>query len=125
MKLTITAGIEIDDIADSDIDNAEKALVLLLELLLVEDLDGEDAVFCDSPVGAVSTSSAISERHYVHIKALIPVRVERLLYYARSPSLLAVDRGDGERVGKSCKDVKRPLEGSNGSGKFTEDIPLV
>lgn len=47
---TITAGIEVDDIADSYVDDAEKALILLLELLLVEDLHREDAVFGDSPV---------------------------------------------------------------------------
>ncbi len=35
---TITTSIQVDCRADMDINHAEKALVLLLELLLVEDL---------------------------------------------------------------------------------------
>lgn len=38
--LTFTSHVEIDDISDSNIDDAEEALVLLFELLLVEYLYG-------------------------------------------------------------------------------------
>ena len=41
----------------------------------------------------------------VHIKALIPVRVERLLNHPRRPRLLAADRGDREGVGESYMPV--------------------
>lgn len=50
VKLTITTHLQIDDTADPHIDDAEKPLILLLELLLVENLDREDAVLTDSPV---------------------------------------------------------------------------
>jgi hypothetical protein len=38
--LTVTAGVQIQDIADPHVDDSEKALVLLLELLLIEYLYG-------------------------------------------------------------------------------------
>ena len=47
---TISANIKIDDISDPDVDNAQEALILLLKLLLVKDLDREDAIFGDSTV---------------------------------------------------------------------------
>jgi hypothetical protein len=47
---TISTSFEIDGLADMDIDDAKKALVLLLELLLVEYLYGEDAVGSGFPV---------------------------------------------------------------------------
>lgn len=49
-KLTITAHLSVDDVSDAHVDNTEKTLVLLLELLLVENLNGKDAVFIDTAV---------------------------------------------------------------------------
>lgn len=46
---TVAAGIEVDDGPYADVDDAEEALVLLLELLLVKDLDCEHALFVDPP----------------------------------------------------------------------------
>ena len=48
---TITASIQVDDAANTNIDNTEETLVLLLELLLVKDLDCENALFVGSPAG--------------------------------------------------------------------------
>lgn len=48
-QLTIFAGIEVDYIANPDIDNPQESLILLLELLLVENLNRENAVLVDSP----------------------------------------------------------------------------
>jgi hypothetical protein len=48
--LTIATSIEVDDIAYPDVDHAQEALILLLELLLVKDLYGEDALFGDFAV---------------------------------------------------------------------------
>ena len=48
---TITASIQVDDTANTDIDNTKETLVLLLELLLVKDLNGENALFVGSPAG--------------------------------------------------------------------------
>ena len=38
----MTTKLEVDDIADFDVDDAEETLIALLELALVEDLDGDD-----------------------------------------------------------------------------------
>jgi hypothetical protein len=46
---TITTHRQVNDIADADIDDSEKTLVLLLEFLLVEDLNRKNAVLVDSP----------------------------------------------------------------------------
>ena len=47
---TVSASIQVDDAAYADVDHAQKALVLLLELLLVEYLHGKDAFLCHTPV---------------------------------------------------------------------------
>jgi hypothetical protein len=49
---TITTSVQVDDTANTDIDNTEETLVLLLELLLVKDLNGENALFVGSPAGS-------------------------------------------------------------------------
>jgi hypothetical protein len=46
---TIAASVQVDDGADADVDDAEEALVLLLEFLLVEDLDRQHALLVDPP----------------------------------------------------------------------------
>lgn len=48
---TITTGIQVNDTANTDIDNTKETLVLLLELLLVKDLNGENALLVGSPAG--------------------------------------------------------------------------
>lgn len=50
IRLTITASIKVNNAANLDIDNAEEALILLLELLLVKDLNREDGVLIRPPV---------------------------------------------------------------------------
>lgn len=47
---TITTGVEIHDTPNPNVHDAQKALILLLELLLVEYLHGEDAFVVDAPV---------------------------------------------------------------------------
>lgn len=44
-SVTICVGCQFDNIADSNVNDAEKSLILLLELLLVKYLDGENGVF--------------------------------------------------------------------------------
>jgi hypothetical protein len=46
---TVAARVQVDYRADADVDDAEEALILLLELLLVKDLDREDALLVDLP----------------------------------------------------------------------------
>ena len=38
----MASELEVEDVADTDVDDAEEALVPPLELALVEDLDGDD-----------------------------------------------------------------------------------
>jgi hypothetical protein len=47
-KHTISTSVQVDDIAYANIDHTKEALILLLELLLVEYLDSQDTVFGDS-----------------------------------------------------------------------------
>lgn len=49
-KGLFTAEVKVDGLRDGDVDDAEEALILLLELLLVEDLDREDARVLDVDV---------------------------------------------------------------------------
>lgn len=42
---TISIWSKLDHVTDSDVNNTEEALILLLELLLVKDLNGQNAVF--------------------------------------------------------------------------------
>jgi hypothetical protein len=51
---TITAGVQVNNVPYPDIDDAEEALVLLLELLLVKYLNRQHAVFRNSPAGQFS-----------------------------------------------------------------------
>lgn len=100
---TIAAGIEINDAANANIDHPQKALILLLELFLVEDLDGEYAFLVHAPV-EVSVSTSILPRSMcnIHVEALIPVWIERLLDHSRRPRLLATDGRDSKGIGESC-----------------------
>ena len=47
----MTTKLEVDDIADFDVDDAEETLIALLELALVEDLDSDDRVLLDGAGG--------------------------------------------------------------------------
>ena len=51
---TVTAGIQVDHTADADVDDPEETLILFLELLLVKDLNGQNAFLGDSPSIAIS-----------------------------------------------------------------------
>lgn len=45
---TITTHLSIDDISNAHINHAEETLILLLEFLLVENLDGKDTILVDT-----------------------------------------------------------------------------
>ena len=47
---TISTNIKLYDLTNFYVDHSKEALILLLELLLVEDLDCEDVVFLYFPV---------------------------------------------------------------------------
>jgi len=48
-EITITASSEVDDIADSNVNDSKETLIPLLEFLLIEDLYREYTLFRDSP----------------------------------------------------------------------------
>lgn len=51
MMHTVTADIQIDYATNSDVDHAEKALILLLEFLLIEYLHRQDAFLIGTSTG--------------------------------------------------------------------------
>lgn len=53
-RITIGVWSKLYHIANADIDNAQEALVLLLEFLLVKDLNRQDAVLVYSTAVSVS-----------------------------------------------------------------------
>ena len=57
---TISAGVHVNDTANADIDHTQEALVLLLELLLVEDLNCEYALFGNAPAKLSATSLVLA-----------------------------------------------------------------
>ena len=75
--------LQINNLADSDIDNTEEALVTTFELALIKDLDGHNRRVL-----------------YGNVKVLVPIRVEGLLDHAGGVSLLRIDSDYCERVGK-------------------------
>lgn len=97
----ISTSVQVDDRPYADVDDAEESLVLLLEFLLVEDLDRENAFFVHS-----------------HVEALVPVGVQRLLDDARGARLLAIDRGHGKWVRKA-EDIAlvKPISGNDGDAQ--------
>jgi hypothetical protein len=101
-QYTISTSVQVHNIANSDIDHAEKTLVLLLEFLLVKYLNRQNAILGDS-------SRLLSACHtdnnrcpcVLQIEALVPVWIQGLLNHTRRPSLLAIDGGDRKGIGKA------------------------
>jgi hypothetical protein len=56
-KLTVSTSVQVHDVAYPDIDDAEKPLILLLELLLVKYLYGQDAIFSNFPTRRLAGGS--------------------------------------------------------------------
>jgi hypothetical protein len=83
----ITTHREVDNIADSDVNDTEETLVLLLEFLLVKYLDRKNAVLIDSQV-----------------EWFIPVGIQSFLDHRSGMCLLSSDGGHGERIRES-KDI--------------------
>lgn len=70
LKLTITASVQVNYRPHADIDDAQEALVLLLELLLVEYLHGQDALLVHSPACALASSVARSVAQMTYMSKL-------------------------------------------------------
>ena len=104
--LTVASSVKVNDAPYAHVDDAQKALVLLLELLLVKDLYRQHAVFRDAPAMTLALPARLVVWNRIgddaHVEALVPVGVQRLLDNARGARLLAIDRGHGEGIGEAC-----------------------
>lgn len=80
-RRTICTVGELNDIADANVDDTEKTLILLLELLLVEHLNRQYAVLVCAEV-----------------KTLVPVGVQGPFRDGRRLGLLPIEGGDSEGV---------------------------
>jgi hypothetical protein len=105
---TITTHRKVDNIADSDINDTEETLVLLLKFLLVKDLDRKYAVLIDSPASAkptVNTFALFHRRDRIHVQVewFIPVGIQSFLDHRGGMCLLSSDGGHGERIRKACR----------------------
>jgi hypothetical protein len=99
---TISAYVQINHVANADIDDSEKPLVLLLELLLIKNLYCKYAVFSGFPGRVVSPHCVIiDEPRHLHVENLVPVRVQCFLDDGGRSCLLAADCRNCEGVGKS------------------------
>jgi hypothetical protein len=98
---TVAAGVQVDDGPDADVDDAEEALVLLLELL-VEDLDGEHALLVDLPVRLLAVGARRGDaRGMTYMSKLsfqygFSVFLMTLVVRVCSPLMVATAKGSGK-----------------------------
>ena len=76
--LTISTHVKVNDIANSYVDYTEEALILLLELLLVEDLNCQHTVLICAP-GDSSAQACHHKPNNIHVKRFVPVWIQGLL----------------------------------------------
>lgn len=69
-KRTVGVQPQFEHVANADIDDAEEALILLLELALVKDLDSEDAVFGDPATMCQLYAQSLEARN--RIRTVVP-----------------------------------------------------
>ena len=114
--LTISIWGQLNDVADADVDDAQEALVLLLELLLVKDLHGEDAVLV-GPAGGWLTLVAPARhcgvfpfgpayKSKVSFQYGFSVRFETDVVLVCSPLMVATAKGSGKPV-ERARSVRR------------------
>ena len=75
--------------------------------------------------GVAAARRASQQGHDVHVEALVPVGVQRLLDDAGRARLLAIDRGHGEGVRESCAAPVSGMSRSITAAAPTEHIALV
>lgn len=79
-------------------------MVLLLELLLIKDLYGEDAVFVGAAAYPLVSIYDVTSSPCSQIKALVPVRVQRPLDNGSGLGLLSAE-------GRHCEGIWKPFKG--------------
>ncbi|KAG9967318.1 hypothetical protein KCU61_g730, partial [Aureobasidium melanogenum] len=88
-RRTVTTSVQVDDTANTDVDNTEETLVLLLELLLVKYLNGENALFVCSPAGIRQFG-----KYGLSVFLMTPV------VFVCSPLMVATAKGSGNPAGQ-------------------------
>ena len=99
-KRTVTTHVEVKNIADTNVDDAEEALITFLELALVKDLNGDDRRLFDH-TARNSDTSKINIDNDVHVETFVPVRVQSLLDNTRRVGLLSIYSDDRKGVGQT------------------------
>jgi hypothetical protein len=98
---TISAELEVEDVAHAAVDDAKEALILFLELSLIEYLYCDDTRFfygsCPVSVMGVSWGG-------LHIERLVPVGVEGFADDLGRLGLFTIDGQHGKRVWESCSE---------------------
>ena len=100
---TISAGVKVNCAPNADVDHTEKALVLLLELLLVEYLNCKYALVIDSPVRCVSPllmfrSAPLSYMSKLSFQYGLSVFLMTPVVLVCSPLMVATAKGSGNPV---------------------------
>ena len=96
MLPTVSSKREVQCIANSKVDHSEKALILLFEFLLVEDLYGDDAGFFD-----VARVSSINSIGAIHFESFVPVWIDSLLDDRCGMCLFSINCHYCKRIRKS------------------------
>ena len=104
--LTITASVQIDNAANAHIDHTKKALVPLLELLLVEDLDGQYALLGDpptfssviAPACCIATCLLLTHMSKLSFQYGLSVFLITPVVFVCSPLIVATAKGSGNPI---------------------------
>jgi hypothetical protein len=98
ITLTVTPHIKIEHCADLYVDDTKEALILLLELLLIEDLDSNDASVGDLSIGIqirkgeyIYILLSLSSLSDIQVEAFIPIRVQGFLHNSGCMRLFTID----------------------------------
>ena len=97
----MASKLQVDDIADFDVDDAEETLIPLLELALVEDLHRNDGRFLDGAIHMISTWSRIgggkSPMSKLSFQYGLSVFFMTLVVWVCSASTVMTAKGSGRR----------------------------
>ena len=143
-ELTILGRIEIDHIANANVNNSQETLILLLKLLLIKHLYRENAILRRTPVSPSAKPSNPQSHHHnrssiTHISNVsfqygFSVRLITDVVFVCSPLSVATAKGSGKPSTRHHESAIPPpspaysragrLE-SRGGSKHTEHLALV
>jgi hypothetical protein len=98
---TTTAMLEVENIANASMNHTKASVLLSFQLAVVEYLDGyHGGATCNHAIYDNFSQVPIPQHRYehIHVKALIPERVQRSLGQVRRVCLFCIDGEDGKTV---------------------------